>query len=635
MVGAGPRGLSVVERVTANAEDFRQQVVIHVMDPYLGSGGRVWRTTQPVELLMNTVASQVTMFTDASVTCQGPICPGPSLYEWAKFVILMEPFDSVPEWVRTEALALGPDSYPSRAFYGRYLVWVLDRLVRTAPGRVSFQLHRNSAVSLTEAEDGSQLVALDDGTSLRLDCVVLAQGHLDMLPSAGEHALQQHARTLGVNYLPPTNPAEADLDPIAPGERVALRGLGLNFFDYLTLLTVGRGGTFHREDGQLRYRPSGREPLVLAGSRRGIPYHSRGENQKGVSGRHRPGLLTPERITELRERRQAGEQIEFSRHIWPLISSEVTGVYYHALLSERLSGDEADAFLREYSDLPVGGPAAERLLSRFGVGRNDRWDWERIARPYGDRTFEAPLAYQDWLLDYLRHDLAESRRGNVDGPLKAALDVMRDLRNEVRLVVDHGGITGDSYRDELQSWYTPLNAFVSIGPPPRRIAELIALVEAGVVRMVGPGMRVVPSADGFTVNSTAVPGSATEVASLIEARLPEPDVRGTADPLVRDLLARGACRPYLIPTGADGQVETGGLMVTPRPCRLVDLTGQAHPYRFAFGVPTETVHWATAAGVRPGVDSVILGDADAIARACLSVELGRRPVPKVRARVTL
>jgi len=52
-------------------------------------------------------------------------------------------------------------------------------------------------------------------------------------------------------------------------------------------------------------------------------------------------------------------------------------------------------------------------------------------------------------------------------------------------------------------------------------------------------------------------------------------------------------------------------------------------------VPTETVHWATAAGVRPGVDSVILGDADAIARACLSVELGRRPVPKVRARVTL
>jgi hypothetical protein len=29
------------------------------------------------------------------------------------------------------------------------------------------------------------------------------------------------------------------------------------------------------------------------------------------------------------------------------------------------------------------------------------------------------------------------------------------------------------------------------------------------------------------------------------------------------------------------------------------------------------VHWVTAAGIRPGVNSVILGDADAIARASL------------------
>jgi hypothetical protein len=36
-----------------------------------------------------------------------------------------------------------------------------------------------------------------------------------------------------------------------------------------------------------------------------------------------------------------------------------------------------------------------------------------------------------------------------------------------------------------------------------------------------------------------------------------------------------------------------------------------------FGVPTESVHWVTAAGIRPGVNSVILGDADAIARSCL------------------
>ncbi len=42
-----------------------------------------------------------------------------------------------------------------------------------------------------------------------------------------------------------------------------------------------------------------------------------------------------------------------------------------------------------------------------------------------------------------------------------------------------------------------------------------------------------------------------------------------------------------------------------------------HPRRFAYGVPTEVMHWVTAAGIRPGIGSVILSDSDAIARAVL------------------
>jgi hypothetical protein len=34
------------------------------------------------------------------------------------------------------------------------------------------------------------------------------------------------------------NPADVDLSVIAPGENVFLRGLGLNFFDYMALLTI-------------------------------------------------------------------------------------------------------------------------------------------------------------------------------------------------------------------------------------------------------------------------------------------------------------------------------------------------------------------------------------------------------------
>ncbi|MGW2685843.1 FAD/NAD(P)-binding protein [Streptomyces sp. NPDC001414] len=635
VIGAGPRGLSVVERVCANATVTGQRAVLHLVDPYLRLGSRVWRVNQPPMLLMNTVASQVTMFTDESVTCEGPVSHGPSLYEWAKLLERLKPYVPYPPHVYEEAARLGPDSYPTRALYGRYLGWVFDRLVRTVPEHIAIEPHGAEALTVHDEPGGTQTVTLANGTRLTgLDAVVLAVGHVDMPLTAGERELDAFAARHGLGYIPPGNPSEAALERIAPGERVALRGMGLNFFDHMALLTTGRGGSFARRDGTLRYQPSGDEPVLIAGSRRGVPYHARGENQKGATGRHHPLFLTEQVIAGLRARRGAGEPVGFGRDVWPLVDLEVRAVYYHALIAQERGRYDADVFLGEYRaavgpDTGSGatGPEGEpALLRRFGVADGLRWDWDRVARPYGDREFTDPADFRDWLLGHLRQDVREAHRGNVRGPLKAALDVMRDLRNEVRLVVDHSGITGASYRDDLESWYTPLNAYVSIGPPLGRIEEMTALIEAGVLHVVGPGMTVRPSPEGkaFVVASPRVPGSEHEVSTLVEARLPQVDVRTTRDPLLRDLVAQGAARPYVIVGPAHQHHRTGGLTVTQKPYRLVEASGAVHPRRFAFGIPTESVHWATAAGIRPGSDSVILGDADAIARACLAAGAATR-----------
>lgn len=419
----------------------------------------------------------------------------------------------------------------------------------------------------------------------------------------------------------PANPADTELSAVAPGEPVALRGLGLNFFDHMALFTLGRGGTFDRlADGALVYRPSGREPRLYAASRRGVPYHSRGRNQKGAHGRHHSWLLTPARLAELRAAADRGG-VDFSRDLWPLIAKEVETVFYAALLALRTEPETVLRFQERTLARPWGSAEEADVLDEFGIGPEDRWDWKHLARPYGDRSFRGPEEYRDWLLETLRHDLVASEAGNVDGPLKAALDVLRDLRNEIRLAVDHGGLSGRSHREDLDGWYTPLNAFLSIGPPPRRIEEMIALVEAGILQVLGPGMRVEADdrAGVFVVESPEVPGSRTEVTTLVEARLPEPDLRRTADPLLRHLVATGACRPYEIRDPHHGPHRTGGVAVTERPYRLIDAEGRAHPRRFAYGVPTEAVHWVTAAGIRPGVNSVTLGDSDAIALALLEL----------------
>ncbi|MFI6340936.1 FAD/NAD(P)-binding protein [Streptomyces sp. NPDC050535] len=661
LVGAGPRGLSVLERLCAQERKSPRwdTVTVHVVDPDPPGSGRVWRPTQSRHLLMNTVASQVTVYTDASVRIDGPLDEGPSLYQWAKELesSALESGPEVPhsEAVLAEVRRLGPDTYPTRALYGSYLTWVFHQVLANRAAHVTVHTHALRAVALENEHDnehqheygdeyadeyeygggraGAQSVVLEDGTRLTgLSAVVLAQGHVPAQLTDTERELTAFAGRHDLTYLPPANPADVDLSGIEPGRHVLLRGLGLNFFDYLALFTQGRGGVFTRTGGRLVYQPSGREPHLHAGSRRGMPYQARGENEKGAHGRYFPRLLTTEHIAALRARDAPHAAIDFTADLWPLISKEVCSVYYAALLAQR--GEPASTRAR-FTDRYLHaepGAAEDRLLDEAGIAVAERWDWQHVARPYGPGECRDLAAFRGWLRERLDDDVRLAREGNIRGPVKAALDVLRDLRNELRLAVDHAGLSAASHRDALDRWYTPLNAYLSIGPPASRIEEMAALMDAGILDVTGPGLHVTADPDDplgpcFTATSSDIPDVRVRATVLIEARLPEIDLRRTADPLMRELLRTGQCRPYRIPAAAGtggADYETGGLDVSERPYRLIDARGIPHPRRFAYGVPTESVHWVTAAGIRPGVGSVTLEDSDAIAAAVLAVP---RPAP--------
>jgi hypothetical protein len=514
---------------------------------------------------------------------------------------------------------------------------VFGRVSASASANTTVRVHASRAVALEDAEpgtgpSGAQTVLLEDGTRLTgLGAVVLAQGHVQVRPTDVEREFAAYAARHGLTYIAPSNPADVDLSTVAPGETVLLRGLGLNFFDYMALFTHARGGLFERVDGRLVYRPSGREPRLYAGSRRGVPYQARGENEKGAHGRYHPRLLTTDFVASLRARVRGGEPIRFGTELWPLISKEVRTLYYETLLAQRAEPAAVAAFGEAF--LQAGDDEAEDLLlSAAGIGNDERWDWDTVARPYDGQVFRDLASFRSWLRDYLDEDVRRAREGNVSGPFKAALDLLRDLRNELRLAIDHGGLDAHSHRDELDRWYTPLNAFLSIGPPASRIDEMAALIDAGILDVTGPGLRVAtdpldPAGAAFVGTSPDIADLRVRATVLIEARLPEIDVRRTADPLMDRLLSTGQARTHRI-AGADGSsYETGGLAVSQRPYHLLQGQGVPHLRRFAYGVPTEAVHWVTAAGIRPGVGSVTLEDSDAIAAAVLALP---EPRPALR-----
>ncbi|WP_308251463.1 FAD/NAD(P)-binding protein [Streptomyces albireticuli] len=652
IVGVGPRGLSVLERLVANARAHPgPPAVVELFEPWGFGSGEVWRTDQPPHLIMNIVACQITAFADRSVRMSGPLYAGPSLYGWAVALAAGRIPGAYPAGVLDQARSARPGSYCRRSFYGHYLQWAHREILLRAPARLTVRGHHTRIVAVTDTPAGRQRLTCERGRVFEVDQLVLATGHTPVRPTGEEAALARFAARTGGCYQRPASPADTDLGPrvLPPGRPLIVRGLGLSFFDHMALLTTGRGGTFTREaSGRLRYLPSGGEPHLICGSRRGVPLHARADNEKG-DGRHEPVFLTQAAARALRERAGPGGGADFRRDCWPLIAKEVETVYYTRLVAEAASPATAREFHALYVTAPWSSGAEQQILRKFRLPGHLRWDWARIARPWDTTATSSPAAWRAFLRAHLLADVAQARRGNLTSALKSALDVLRDIRNEIRAVINDGGVGAESYRTDVRGWFTPLHAYLSLGPPWSRVEELVALLDAGVAEIAGPRFTVTPDPrnNRFTAAS-AVPGRTWHATALLDARLPAVDLTRTTSPVLAHLRDHHQLTPYILPTtpapatrarpasgrgfaaGAAGPVAgaapsaagayvTGGVAVTARPFRTIGVDGAVHPRRYVYGVPTEGANWVTETGIRPCVNSATAGDSDAIARSVLGL----------------
>ena len=152
VVGLGPRGIISIERLGALLPGSGVECCeLHLVEEHEPGAGKVWATDQHRELCMNTLAGAVTLFTDDSYTGPGPILPGPTQYEWC---VAVREHLAGGDWtldaplrdaVRTggyeaELAQTRPESHPSRALYGEYLVWCFERAMSRLPSSVSIRV---------------------------------------------------------------------------------------------------------------------------------------------------------------------------------------------------------------------------------------------------------------------------------------------------------------------------------------------------------------------------------------------------------------------------------------------------------------------------------------------------------------
>ncbi|WP_431927555.1 FAD/NAD(P)-binding protein [Amycolatopsis tucumanensis] len=588
VIGVGPRGLSVLERLVVRLAAAPRPVTIWAVEPVEPGPGRVWRTRQSGWYATNATAGELTAHSPDS-----PF-PGRDYAAWS---------------------AVAPHEYPSRRHYGAYLRETFHRLCAEAPDGVEIRPVTTQVTGLTRTASGLRL-RLPDRTILA-DKVVLTTGHSDLEPSEEDRRLRASGRVLG-----PGIAADLPLDDIPAGETVAVRGLGLTFYDVVRSLTLGRGGRFTRAEGKLRYVPSGDEPLIVAGSRSGLPFLARAQVHRPDLAPD-PVLLTTARLDRLRTAAldaRGSTKLDFAAEVEPLIWAEVEHAYYRRIVGLRDGEDAAARFTTAFPDVVderdrVDERRTGKVLAAFGLTDVPPLRPEELAHPFDGLSFADPAEFRARLRDVLVRDVAESRRGPEGSPVKAALEMLRTLRPALPGIVDFGGLLPSSHRDFL-SRFVPANFLLSAGPPPDHVEQLVALLDAGVLDVVGADARIDA---GFTISSPRVAGSRRNAGTLIDARAPGPDLARDRNPLLRQMLADGLISEFVNTDPATGEsFATGGLAVTPAPFRVVDARGEPAPDIHALGVITQNTRWFTQVGTgRPGQDSPFCRDADAIAAAML------------------
>ena len=590
MVGAGPRGLSVIEQIILAADS---PVAIDVYDSHVVGAGRIWRPEQDPNLLMNTHAREVTIF--AGPMDSGPIRAGagPSLEQW------LIPDDGVYS------------GYASRADYGRYLRFAFESMVANTPGTVTVTEFVDTVDSIRETPGGGFTVKVRSGHIRSYDAVVLATGHPQPL-STGVVDPQRPGTS---RVIAGDSAADLPLAEIPPGETVAALGMGLAFHDLVARLTQGRNGIFERSgDGRLEYRPSGAEASIVGISRSGLPIPSRGRNQKPGDFTFTPRLCTVERMRSLRNGRQA----DFAAEVEPWVIAEAAVTFCVTEIANGPHPASAADFLARVGTIegpdPVG--AVHRLARQFSVV-SELPTLTSLARPFEGVAFASRGQWHETLMNYLETDLRNAHEGNVTNPLKAALDTLRDLRPSIREAVEFGGLTPDSHEHAFLGRFIPTYSLLVAGPPLRRVEELLALIRSDIVTIAGPGARIVDNGSSLSVRSDSVPGS-INVGRVIDARIPRYEVGRCRSKLYPQLLADGLIRRFRH-VGASRSVETGACEVDPNTATAIGANGDAVPGLIVVGIPTEGLRWFTQIGNgRPGVRSGFTIDAERAAHSALS-----------------
>ncbi len=613
IVGLGPWGVCALERVVTIArQELRPgvDVAVHVIEPGTPGSG-VYDVNQPDYLLLNNPCGELSLY-PFEIEADQPSY-GVGLYDWA----VARGYRWVGDRcvIASEGQPIEPHHFLPRRLMGEYLQWFYRALVAGAPRGIHIVHHPTAAVDLIARGNGTEQIRLANGGTIVVDHVIVTSGH-----TANQHA--DNARRVLDPY-----PVGSYVDSIPAGDTVAVSGMGLVAVDVVTALTVGRGGQFVDTGNALRYQPSGREPRLQLFCRSGLPFTAKSVTGKDRTDVYKPVICTDEALDALNGRSHGRRRlVDLRAELLPLLFAEMSARYY-SQIAFQASGARADgAAVREQLRRAWNERRFDEELARLGA-RFGSFDAEALFFGHQPK-YRSSDDYEQFVHQTLADDLREADVPDGASPVKSAGQVLRIFRDKMRTVVEQGGLTLDSYLDFNADVCSRIHRLVA-GPPALRTRQVLALMDAGMLRMpYGPapaqGLATNggdPAAARTRISSTAFQTPYLEdVDVVIRGHLEEPRIAGSASALLTQLYHRGRVSQFRY-----GEVAVGSVDLTPD-SHPIDVEGRPQTGISMFGVLTEGVRHFTAYIPSPrsrmrAVEDIGACVAEVLADACMSEEL--------------
>jgi hypothetical protein len=174
-------------------------------------------------------------------------------------------------------------------------------------------------------------------------------------------------------------------------------------------------------------------------------------------------------------------------------------------------------------------------------------------------------------------------------PVKAAQEVLRILRDQLRSVIEFGGLSLESYIDFQSNVRGRINR-LEAGPPPMRSQQLLGLLDAGIVRFpLGPNPEVALDENGtVALRSTQLDQPSDVVVSgVVRGHLDLPSLARSSSPLLNRLYAKGRLTQL-----SYGDTAVGSVAIS-EDFHPYDAEGRLQPNLSLLGVLTEGVRYFT------------------------------------------